>query len=184
MNRPAALPPILLLAALVGCGGGDQPAPLARPDATGPQPEQTFHDYRAIESTGGVRQYVLDSALMQKFPDREELHLVRVAMDFYRDGAYFSTLTSDSGRANPVTKDVFVWGHVVVVTEDGRRLTTEELAYDATSGLIRNDVFNTLDRGFDVVTGVGLEATPDLTYIELKDQVEATVDDETAREAP
>lgn len=172
----------LVLLALAGCSASEPGTAAERPDSTGPLPEQTFYDYRAIETDGGVREYVLDSDRMQKFPNREELHLVRVKMDFYQEGDYFSTLTADSGRANPQTKDVYVWGHVVVVTVDRRRLTTEELYYDSGSGLIHNEVFNTLDRGFDVVTGVGLEATPDLKYIELKQQVEATVGDETTQE--
>jgi LPS export ABC transporter protein LptC len=172
----------LLALALAGCAEPETGTSSERPDSTGPVTEQTFYDYRAIESNEGVREYVLDSDRMDKFANREELHLVRVKMDFYQKGEYFSTLTSDSGRANPTTKNVFVWGHVVVVTIDHRRLTTEELYYDSASGLIHNDVFNTLDRGEDVVTGIGLEATPDLKYIELKQQVEATVDDETTRE--
>jgi LPS export ABC transporter protein LptC len=172
----------LLALVLSGCTESEPGTASERPDSTGPIPEQTFYDYRAIETNEGVREYVLDSDRMQKFPNREELHLVRVKMDFYREGGYFSTLTSDSGRANPTTKDVFVWGHVVVVTVDRRRLTTEELYYDSAAGLIRNDVFNTLDRGDDVVTGTGLEATPDLAYVELKQQVEATVSDETTQE--
>jgi LPS export ABC transporter protein LptC len=173
---------LLLAFTLAGCAEPESAVPTGRPDAAALVPEQTFYDYRVIETNAGVREYVLDSDRMQKYANHEELHLVRVKMDFYRQGAYFSTLTSDSGRANPTTKDVFVWGHVVVVTTDHRRLTTEELTYDSAAGLIRNDVFNTLDRGDDVVTGIGLEATPDLEYIELKQRVEATVGDETTRE--
>jgi hypothetical protein len=69
-----------------------------------------------------------------------------------------------------------------MVTIDHRRLMTEELSYDSSAGLIRNDVFNTIDRDQDVVTGIGLEATPDLEYWTLKKQVEATVGDETTQE--
>jgi LPS export ABC transporter protein LptC len=173
---------LLLALAFAGCQSSQPGPPPDRADAEMLVPEQTFYDYRVIESDEGVREYVLDSDRMDKYANREELHLVRVKMDFYEKGAYFSTLTSDSGRANPVTKDVFVWGHVVMVTTDGRRLTTTELRYDSAAGRIRNDVFNTLDRGEDVVTGVGLEATPDLRYVELKQRVEATVGDETTQE--
>ncbi len=50
-------------------------------------------------------------------------------MDFYRDGAHFSVLTADSGSADLQTHDVHTWGNVVVVTDDGRRLETEELFF-------------------------------------------------------
>jgi LPS export ABC transporter protein LptC len=172
----------LLALALSGCAQPETGTAIERADSTGPVPEQTFYDYRAIKTNSGVREYVLDSDRMDKFANREELHLVRVKMDFYQKGEYFSTLTSDSGRANPTTKDVFVWGHVVVVTTDHRRLTTEELYYDSAAGLIRNDVFNTLDQEQEVATGIGLEATPDLSSYSFKKQFEAIVGDEKTQE--
>ncbi len=146
-------------------------------------PEQKFYDYRLIESQAGVRQWVLDSDEMLKYPDRRDVELVRVHMDFFQDGAYYSTLVSDSGTADLTTNDVFVWGHVVVTTHDGRRLRCSELTYTNEDGLIRNEVYNVFDRGEDVITGIGLEATPDLDYIEIKQDVAAEVGDETASEA-
>ena len=178
----AALAGLLLLAACQQAADRDDaPTP---PAADGrPMPEQKFYDYRLIETQAGVRQWVLDSDEMLKYPDRRDVELVRVHMDFFREGEYYSTLVSDSGTANLDTRDVFVWGHVVVTTSDGRRLRTSELAYTNSDGLIRNEVYNVFDRGEDVVTGIGLEATPDLDYIEIKQDVAAEVGDETASEA-
>ncbi|HOX26686.1 MAG TPA: LPS export ABC transporter periplasmic protein LptC [Candidatus Krumholzibacteria bacterium] len=173
----------LLAAACQETPPGD-PAGIAPAAASGgPQPEQRFFDYRLIETKAGVKLWTLDSSEMLKYAGRQEVELVRVKMDFFRDGAYFSTLVSDSGTANLKTNDVFVWGHVVVTTADGRRLRTSELAYASADGRIRNDVYNVLDRGEDVVTGFGLEATPDLDYIEIKQNVAAEVGDETVRDA-
>ncbi|HPF71139.1 MAG TPA: hypothetical protein PLQ13_10755, partial [Candidatus Krumholzibacteria bacterium] len=70
-------------------------------------------------------------------------------------------------------------GNVVVVTDDGRRLETEELFYGNTTRLITNEVFNRFTRGGDVLTGIGLEATPDLEYIEIKADLQADVGDDT-----
>ena len=145
---------------------------------TGDLPEQQIYDYRLIESEDGVRQWVLDSERMDKFAQRDELELYGVKMQFYRDGEYFSTLTSERGRANPSNNNLFCWGDVLVVTEDGRRLETEELHYDDAKGLIHNDVFNRFTWNEDVMTGNGLEATPDLEYLEIKERVEAEVEDE------
>jgi len=184
---------VILLLALVpvlGCGGdptdadraGTAPATgAAGADAT--VPEQKFYDYRLIETEAGVKQWVLDSDEMLKWAGRDDVTLVRVHMDFFRTGEYFSTLVSDSGIANLQTNDVFVWGDVTVTTADGRRLRTSELAYTNSDGLIRNDVYNVFDRGQDVVTGIGLVATPDLDYIEIKEDVAAEVGDDAAAEA-
>ena len=55
---------------------------------------------------------------MLKYPGQEDMVLVDLKMDFYRSGAYHSTLTADSGRANRHSRNVHAWGDVVVVTED------------------------------------------------------------------
>lgn len=168
----------VLAAALAGCGGEEAPA-AAPARRSGPVPEQQFFDYRLIETTAGVRQWVLQSAEMQKDAGRDDVLLVVVTMDFFREGEHFSVLTADSGRANLVTRDVHTWGDVVVVTDDGRRLETQELFFANTTQLITNEVFNRFTRDGDVLTGIGLEATPDLEYIELKGDVQAEVGDDT-----
>lgn len=145
-------------------------------------PDQQFYDYRLIESAGGVKRWVLESERMEKYADQEEVELFDLRMQFFKEGEYFSTLTSQRGRANLTTKNLFTWGTVIVVTEDGRRLETEELHYDNERGLIHNDVFDRFTRDGDVMTGIGLEATPDLEYFELKQAVQAEVGDEAAAE--
>lgn len=169
---------IALLALASSCGSADKPV---SGRSSGPHPEQQFRDYRLIESKQGVKQWLLESDLMQKFAGDQDIHLVTVHMKFYRDGEYFSTLISDSGRANLNNKNLFAWGNVEVKTHDGRRLETSELYYDDERGIIYNDVFDRLTRGEDIVTGIGLEATPDLEYIEIKQRVQGEVgDDATA----
>ena len=172
---------LLLPVLIAGCTGSEEPAPSGvRPD--GPLPEQQFYDYRLIETQAGVRQWILESDQMLKFSGQVDLELITVTMDFYKEGEHFSILTADSGRANLHTRDVFTWGDVVVITDDGRRLETEELYFDNTNQLIHNDVFNRFTRGLDVITGIGLEATPDLEYIEIKQRVEAEVGDDAPAE--
>jgi len=170
----AALAAVLVVA---GCGGAEPED--ARPRPEGPRLEQQFFDYRLIETEAGERKWVLDADEMRKYTGRDEVELTAVTMDFFRDGAHFSLLTSDSGQANLITHDVHTWGNVVVVTDDGRRLETEELFYGNTTRLITNEVFNRFTRGGDVLTGIGLEATPDLEYIEIKADLQADVGDDT-----
>ncbi|MDD5720112.1 MAG: LPS export ABC transporter periplasmic protein LptC [Candidatus Krumholzibacteria bacterium] len=181
----AIVAPAVGLMLLLACGPAGEEQPQLQPTAGGggPQPEQKFYDSHIIESTAGVRQWVLEYDEMTKYVNRQDVDLVRIKMDFFRDGVYFSTLVSDSGIANLKTRNVFVWGNVRITTQDGRRLRTSELTYDNADGRIRNEVFNILDRGLDVVTGIGLEATPDLDYIEIKQEVAAEVGDETVQSA-
>lgn len=181
-RRPAPAARVLLalllgavaLAPAAGCGGDDGgPPPSAEPAE---MPEQQIYDYLLTESEDGVKDWQLASHRMEKYADRQDVELYDLTMDFFEEGRYFSTLTADRGRANLDTKELFAWGNVVVVTEDGRRLETEQLHYDDQRRLIHNDVFNRLTWRDDVVTGYGLEATPDLEYVEIKKQVRAGVD--------
>ncbi|MFH1842797.1 MAG: LPS export ABC transporter periplasmic protein LptC [bacterium] len=145
-------------------------------------PDQEIYDYELIESNDGVKDWILVSQRMERFADREDVELYEVTMDFYKNGVYFSTLTSRRGRANVRSKNLFAWGEVVVVTEDGRRLETEELHYKDAAERIHNDVYNRFSWGEDVMTGYGLEATPDLEYLEIKEHVNAEIEDENHAE--
>ncbi len=168
-----------------GCNGQEGSSPvLSRDNSDGkPVPEQQFFDYKLIETEQGIRQWVLKSNEMQKFPNQTDVLLVTVTMDFFRDGEHFSVLTADSGLANPNTHDVHTWGSVVILTNDGRKLETEELFFDNKTELIHNDVFDRFTRKGDVITGIGLEATPDLEYIEIKNQFNSDVADEEPTES-
>ncbi|MBK8165947.1 MAG: LPS export ABC transporter periplasmic protein LptC [bacterium] len=173
-----------LVHGLAACGDGGTPSPAAAPPSApaenGPRPRQELLDYRLTESAAGVRQWVLTSDRMLRFAGREDLELTDVHMDFHREGAHFSTLDADSGRVNPRTRAVHVWGAVDVVTTDGRRLQTEDLVFDNVTGRISNEVFNRYTHGTDVLTGYGLDATPDLAHVEIKREVAAVVTDQPA----
>ncbi len=176
---------LLALALMAGCRENSNPAAEAEVDKSLSEnlPTEQFFDYRLVETNVGIRKWVLVSDQMNKYSGQKDVELITVHIDFYRDGAHFSTLTSDSGTANLQTKDIFTWGNVVVITQDGRMLETEELYFNNTEQLIHNDVFDRFTRQEDVIEGIGLEATPDLEYIEIKRQVEADVVDSEPMES-
>jgi len=178
---------ILLLLTLLLAGCEDQARMVETTDLPDDLPDQELFDTSIYDSREGVRRWRLDSERLARYHDQDEAQLYGVHMEFYRADTLFSTLTAERGRANLKTNDLFTWGDVVVVTQDGRRLETEELYYDERNGLISNDVFNRFTRGDNVMTGIGMEATPELDRFELKQTVAATVYDEpgdTGKDAP
>lgn len=176
---------LLALGLAAGCQEDSNPAAETEMDKSLSEnlPIQQFFDYRLVETNVGIRKWVLVSDQMNKYSEQRDVELITVHIDFYRDGAHFSTLTSDSGTANLKTNDIFTWGNVVVITNDGRMLETEELYFNNSEQLIHNDVFDRFTRQDDVIEGIGLEATPDLEYIEIKRQVEADVVDSEPTES-
>ena len=185
-NRSKGIP--LCLATLLGIsliwGGCDQ-AEESAPGVTGQKrdiPEQQFFEYTFIETSAGVTQWILESEEMQKFSGQRPLQFSVVKMDFFNNGVHFSTLTADSGSGNMQIRDVHVWGNVVLRKDDGDQLETEELYFDNEQQLIHNEIFNRMTSGEDVITGIGLEATPDLEYIRIKEQMQGDVTDKAAAE--
>ena len=176
-ERPAALLAVLTLCALLA-GCGEEPRVASTEDLSEDLPDQELFNTTIYDTEGGERRWILRSDRLARYRDQDEAQLFGVHMDFYKADTLFSTLTSRRGRAHMKTNDLFAWGDVVVVTRDGRRLETEELDYDDARGRISNEVFNRFTRGDDVMTGIGMEATPDLDRFELKQAVEATVYDE------
>lgn len=176
---------VLLCLGGAGCKSDEGAAPAVpkTPAEKKATPEQQFFDYKLIETEQGIRQWVLQSEEMQKFSGQTDVQLVTVTMDFFREGEHFSVLTADSGLANPTTHNVHTWGSVVIITDDGRRLETEELFFDNKTELIHNDVFDRFTREGDVITGIGLEATPDLEYIEIKNRFNSDVADDEQTES-
>jgi len=138
-------------------------------------PDQRLYDAVITDTRDDEVRWILHSERLDRFADRDEAQLYTVRMQFFRADTLFSTLTSRRGRADLKTKNLHVWGDVVVVTTDGRRLETTELTYDNRRGLIYNDVYDRFTRGDDVLTGWGMEASPDLSYFELKREVAAEV---------
>ena len=174
----AALLPALLGVVLVGCGdGGGSPAGAVVDTAfaSGNPPDQRIYDARITDTRDGRVRWVLESERLDRYAGKDVAQLYRVTMRFFRADTLFSTLTSRRGKANLKTKELHAWGDVVVVTRDGRRLETSELTYDNERGLIYNDVYDRFTRGDDVLTGWGMEASPDLSYFELKREVAAEV---------
>lgn len=162
---------------LSGCGdGGGEPS--APPADKGPKLEQVFNDHVTVETDEGVRKWVLRSRRMEEFAGQDEVLLIDLTMDFYRDDAVFSTLTADSGRAQPDSRDIHAWGNVVVQTEDGRRLETSELFYDNRTRLITNDVYDHYTWPDGEATGIGMEASPDLDYFEIKRSFNSEIHDQ------
>lgn len=83
-------------------------------------------------STDGVRRtrVIADTAYLYESTQLARLKVVKVTF-FDASGIETSTVTSDSGMYQTRDGSMEAWGHVVGTTPDGKRLTTEQLRYDA-----------------------------------------------------
>lgn len=102
------------------------------------------------------------------FDDNTRIELSDVETTFYTtSGARDAYLTSDRGTFNNRTGFMIARGHVVVITEEGRRLTTPELRYDQASNEISGDSAFVLTEPGRRLAGVGFRSDPNMQNVEI-----------------
>lgn len=162
----------MALMSVSGCGGegsGDGRGSRARAD-------QEIDGFSLTQTRDGTRLWVLtaDNALVFERADQVELTDLRI--DFFtEEGDVRSTLTADKGFLSRRTNDMEVRGDVVVYAADGTVLTTETLSWNERTERIESDERVRVTKGSDVMTGIGVEADPDLTNIRVKSEFRAYV---------
>ena len=111
-------------------------------------------------------QLVFDTAFF--FDDNTRIELSKVNMTFFTvTGAKDAVLTSQHGTYNSRTSAMVARKNVVVVSEDGRRLTTPELLYSQQLNQISSDSAFVLTEPNRRLEGVGFRSDPDMKNIRI-----------------
>ena len=127
-------------------------------------PDQVIEDFFLIETEGEEVVWKLTAKRAEIYNDEHKAEITIVKVDFYEEGEYTSTLTSDTGEIDTITNDMVARGHVVVNSmKEGAVLKTEELMWQSHTGLIVSDYPVTLERGDGIIKGQGFTATPGLS---------------------
>jgi LPS export ABC transporter protein LptC len=165
-----------LLAAGAGCGG-DPGAPSGSPEPGAPR--QVLYGAEMRQTSLRGNEWVLSARVAKSFAEGEPTQLEGLKVRFY-DGSESvrSTLTSRRGEFQPERSILVAEDSVVVVTREHERLETEYLEWDPEVGRVRTPRPFTLYRGGDVVTGVGIEADPDLRHYTVSRDLRVVVRDE------
>jgi LPS export ABC transporter protein LptC len=132
----------------------------------------------------GDTRWVLQADTASVFRDRKRVETQAFAVDFFDGDRHVSRLTAARGVLMQATDDLEARGHVRVVTDDGAVLRTELLYWDHERSLIHTDQPVEITRGEDILTGVGLEADPGLSRVDLKRAVRGSVRSDPERLLP
>lgn len=169
---------VVIFAALVGCEHGTGNLEPPEEDL----PDQIIKDFVLIETDGEDVVWKLYADRAEIFESRNEAVIYEVRIDFYEDGEYASTLTSDTGTVDTLRNDMTARGNVVLTSKkENAVLKTEELKWDAQTQLITSDYKATLEKGDTVIIGQGFEASPGLSKFKTKEMV-AEIDREELEE--
>jgi LPS export ABC transporter protein LptC len=159
----------LLLLAFGACGQESSEPP--REDAAAHGREVL--DFTLVETHEGVKRLVLVGSHMREDSDRHLMELEDIRADFFGDnGEHQSVLTARTGTVETETGDMVARSGVVVVTDDGVRLETEELRWCKDEGRIVTDLPVRILREGGEVRGVGLETDPHLRHFRLGREIE------------
>ena len=129
-------------------------------------PSQEGYDSELYISKAGVKQAVLHYGHMQKFNDQKVVYFDKgIELDFYdTQGKHTSFISAKKGEYHETTEDVVGKGKVVVVSDTGMTLFTEELRWDNEINKIFSDTLVMITtREGDTLFGKGFESNPDLT---------------------
>ena len=86
-----------------------------------------------------------------------------VRIDFFNEKAqHTSALTADRGKVNDVTHDLEAYGNVVVVSDSGTVLKTQELFWDNARQLIHTPAYVEIASPSEQIQGQGLESDQSL----------------------
>jgi LPS export ABC transporter protein LptC len=102
------------------------------------------------------------------FEDNTRIESDNPRITFYTaTGAKDAVLTARHGTSNTRTNNMIARGNVVVVSEDGRRLTTEELLYNQGRNQISSDSAFVLTEPDRRLEGIGFRSDPDMKNIQI-----------------
>lgn len=133
----------------------------------------------------GVRHNITDAGLLRAkliadtgfvFEDGTRIELLDVNLTFFTTtGQKNAVLTSREGTYRTRQGSMEARGDVVVVSEDGRRLTTEQLRYEPNRNQITSDsAFVLTEPGGRRLEGVGFVSDPDMNNIRILSGVGGT----------
>lgn len=146
-------------------------------------PQQILHGVHLRQSGLQGLLWILDARTGVSYGPEEPTELDSLRIRFYDEKPDVqSVLTSRRGSVDDRTRTLVAEDSVVVVTAGGERLETERLVWDPKKRRIRSDVFFRLTKGRDVLTGIGIEADPDLTQYSVGRDVRAVVLDQSSEE--
>ncbi len=166
-------PWLILAILLAGCnGGGTQPQQDTSVLAS--RADQIMWPMRATLTDQGLRRADLEADTAYFFDDNARLELVSVRLQFYgQAGEPTTLLTSIEGTHFTRTGQSEARRNVVVVGEDGRRLTTEQLKYDQNADLITSDsAFVFVPEPGRELRGIGFVSDPNLRNVRILRQPE------------
>jgi LPS export ABC transporter protein LptC len=157
----------LAVAGAVACSSKKQP-PVAAHSPLADSADQVMFKARFNLTDMGLQRAQLEADTAYFFEDNTRIELERVHTTFFTaTGAKNAVLTSDRGTFNSRTNNMVARKNVLVVSEDGRHLTTPELIYNQQRNEISSDSAFVMTEPNRRLEGIGFRSDPDMKNIRI-----------------
>jgi LPS export ABC transporter protein LptC len=151
----------------IACSQKKQP-PVAAHSPLADSADQVMYGARFNLTDKGLQRANLVADTAYFFEDNTRIELEKVHTTFFTTtGAKNAVLTSERGRYNNRTNNMVARKNVVVVSDDGRRLTTPELNYNQQTNEISSDSAFVMTEPNRRVEGIGFRSDPDMKNIRI-----------------
>lgn len=163
----AALAGLCLAAAFTACDDRTAPPVVSR-SALADSADQVMFGARFNLTDRGLSRAELLSDTAFFFEDNTRIELRKVEVTFYTmTGARDAYLTSKRGTYNSRVGSMLARGDVVVITEEGRRLSTPLLMYNQQQNEISSDSAFVLTEPGRRLEGVGFRSDPNMQNVQI-----------------
>lgn len=167
MRRPCLLM-FAATAAIAAACNKPSPPPVSR-NATADSADQVMMGVRTLVTNQGVQRGELFADTAYVFDDNSRFEFRNVRTTFNTaTGVKDGVMRAKRARYDIRNGVLEGFGDVEIVTNDGRKLTSQHLRYDQGRNLVASDSAYTLREGTTVQRGVGFEADPQLNRFQCK----------------
>ena len=158
---------ILAITAAAACTQKKQP-PVATHSPLADSADQVMYGARFRLTDNGISHAEMQADTLYFFDDNTRIEAENPDVTFFTaTGQKDAVLTARRGTSNTRTNNMIARKNVVVVSEDGRRLTTEELIYNQQKNEISSDSAFVLTEPNRRLEGIGFRSDPNMKNIQI-----------------
>lgn len=165
--RGAVVIALFGLLGAVGCQSKKQP-PSASHSPLADSADQVMYKAWFNLTDDGLARARMDADTLYFFDDNTRIEAENPHVTFFTsNGLKDAVLTARHGTSNTRTNNMIARKNVVVVSEDGRRLTTSELLYNQQKNEISSDSAFVMTEPDRRLEGIGFRSDPNMKNIQI-----------------
>jgi len=164
--RRALIVAAVAAAAVAGCSREGSKPPVKTGASLADSAEQVLFNMRSLLTDKGIQRGELFADSAYIFDDNTRIELRKVRATFNTStGTKDGTMSGDRGRYDLRQQILEGFGHVVITTNDGKRLTSPHVRYNQVINEVSSDSSFTMVEGGKTISGIGFRSDPQLNHV-------------------